>query len=197
MTDPKHIEAIRSGVAHATAADIQEILRLRRTLPVATPAEIRAEQAAPGQLRPKAGQLIAQAAAEAPHDAPASAPLVPAPAPTGDTEIAAWLGEALPRLIARTQAVFTREAEGGLSEIWRDVQALITEVSTDVATGLPLVRGSEAKALVSAVVLFLFNHYAAARVGPIPAMLIRAGLPFLVQMVYDLVVTPALAKLRK
>lgn len=197
MTDPNKADAIRTGAAHASRADIEEILRLRRTLPVATSEERQAERLRQaGQAAPSVPQIVKSLAVQA-QDTTQPPPLVPAPAPTDDSTIAAWLGEELPKLIALTTAVFTKQAEGGLSEAWRDIEALTTEVSQAVATGLPMVRGTEAKGLVVAIVLFLFNRFAAPLVGPFPALMIRGVLPFVVQFVYDRFVVPALSKLKK
>lgn len=201
MTDPaKLARDIQAGTAHASAADIQEILRLRRQTPVATPEELQAERMRKaGREAPHPSEIVKSLAVQqATSDQPTQTPpLVPAPTPTDDATIAEWLGEALPRLAQKTAAIFTREAEGGLPEAWRDLMALVQEVSTDVAVGLPMLKGAEAKGLVTAVVLFLFNRYAAPAIGPMPSLLIRGVLPLVVQFVYDKFVAPALGKLHK
>ncbi|AFZ67588.1 hypothetical protein [Deinococcus peraridilitoris] len=153
---------------------ITAILEARKSIKVLTLAEVQA------QTPPAAAEARLQALS-----LPTMPEMVEAPAPTPDSTVESWLTEHLDSLIAETLAVFKAERQGGVPEAFEDAMTLIVHVSQAVKTGLPLVKGGEAKAIVSAVVLWLFNTFAASRLGPVPSMMIRTVLPMLVQFAYD------------
>lgn len=153
---------------------IKQILESRRKLSVATKEELVAEVK---------GEKVS-----ALSTAPGEQETLPAPTVTDDVTVEAWLDAHLPALSDKAAALFKPPFA------WQELTDFATTVSKAVAEGLPLIKGAEAKALVSAIVLVLFNRLAAPHVPVAFAWLVRQILPMLVQFVYDTFVKPRLKK---
>lgn len=137
--------------AHATCADIEAILEARRTATITVDKIPVRPQAAPA---PAPQPITAESLAR-----PATLPsTVQAPAPqVSDSDVADFLGAHLPGLIGATVALATPPFN------FMEVVALGQAVSAAVAAGLPQVKGTEARVLVTVTSRYLWRTYAVPR----------------------------------
>lgn len=152
-------------------AAIKTILEARKTVKVEAPVvKITAQEVQKVQeVQQEAPKANLKITAQSLTEAPQKGELVTPPAETPDEDVTAFLQEALPQLVDFAQQLF--KPPFSIGRALTLAPKLMQLVSFIVATGLPAIKGLEAKALVVVLFRWLFRAYVAPYLGAFAGML--------------------------